>query len=292
MPSETVVGMLTSPVPSSASVDVLSSGPNTQQETSVPEIALRPYYNDDHGIVIYHGDCRDVSIEAPAVSSPAITITDPPYGETSLKWDAWPHGWVKNVALGSELWCFGSMRMFLETGCEFREAGYHFGQDIVWEKHNGSSFHADRFRRVHEHIVQWYRGPWNSLKRHVPTTPDAIARTIRRKERPSHFGQIGDGNYASVDGGPRLQRSVLRVRSCHGSAEHPTQKPLGVIQPLLQYSVPPGGWVFDPFCGSGSVLVAAKLHGIPAVGIEINERYCESAATRLDQGVLAFGEAQ
>lgn len=246
MPSETAVGMLTSPVPSSASVDVLSSGPNTQQETSVPEIALRPYYNDDHGIVIYHGDCRDVSIEAPAVSGPAITITDPPYGETSLKWDAWPHGWVKNVALGSALWCFGSMRMFLAR------------RDV-------SS---------------------------VPTTPDAIARTIRRRERPSHFGQIGDGNYASVDGGPRLQRSVLRVRSCHGSAEHPTQKPLGVIQPLLQYSVPPGGWVFDPFCGSGSVLVAAKLRGIPAVGIEISERYCEIAATRLDQGVLAFGEAQ
>mgnify|MGYP003634365115 CR=1 FL=1 len=66
---------------------------------------------------------------------------------------------------------------------------------------------------------------------------------------------------------------------------HKTQKPL----PLMQWSlglVPAAGTVLDPFMGSGTTLVAAKLEGRHAVGIEISERYCEIAADRLRQGVL------
>ena len=83
-------------------------------------------------------------------------------------------------------------------------------------------------------------------------------------------------------------RSVISAPNCHGYADHPTQKPIEIIDPLLRYSVPPGGSVLDPFCGAGSVLVAAKALGINAVGIEIDEKHCESAARRLSQGVLAL----
>ena len=109
---------------------------------------IEPYYVDD-AVTIYLGDAREVlpSIDCGDV---AATITDPPYGETSLAWDRWPPGWVAAVAaatsLRAPLWCFGSMRMFLEHSDEF--AGWAFAQDVVWEKHNGSSFHADRFRIV------------------------------------------------------------------------------------------------------------------------------------------------
>lgn len=103
------------------------------------------------------------------------------------------------------------------------------------------------------------------------------------------MGDIERGEYQSHDGGPRLARSVQRVRSCHGHAVHPTQKPLGILEPLLRYSVPPGGLVLDPFAGSGSTLLAAKQLGMLAVGVEVDERYCEVAARRLDQGVLDFG---
>ena len=66
---------------------------------------------------------------------------------------------------------------------------------------------------------------------------------------------------------------------------HPTQKPL----PLMRWSlslVPDAKMILDPFMGSGTTLLAAKLEGRRAVGIELNEKYCESAAKRLEQGVL------
>jgi site-specific DNA-methyltransferase (adenine-specific) len=115
---------------------------------------------------------------------------------------------------------------------------------------------------VHEFAVQFYRGPWDWLYRSPVYTADA------------------------TDGGPRLMRSVLRVRSEHGRAEHPTQKPLGIVRPLIEYSCPPDGIVLDPFMGSGTTLRAAKDLGRKAIGIEIEERYCEIAAKRMAQAVL------
>ena len=66
---------------------------------------------------------------------------------------------------------------------------------------------------------------------------------------------------------------------------HPTQKPLPLMRWCLSL-VPDAETILDPFMGSGTTLVAAKLEGRKAVGIEINEKYCESSAKRLEQGVL------
>ena len=66
---------------------------------------------------------------------------------------------------------------------------------------------------------------------------------------------------------------------------HPTQKPLAVMRWCLGL-VPEAQTVLDPFMGSGTTLLAAKLEGRKAVGIEINERYCEAAANRLKQKTL------
>jgi site-specific DNA-methyltransferase (adenine-specific) len=244
-----------------------------------------PYYQDEW-VALYLGDCRDVfGLDVRG----DVIVADPPYGETSLEWDTWPDEWpALLVSCAPQLWCFGSMRMFLERRGSF--SAWTFGQDIVWEKHNGSGFIADRFRRVHEHALQWYRGPWHDLYRVVPTTQGATARTVRRKERPPHTGEIADSTYTSVDGGPRLMRSVLKVRSEHGTAVNETQKPLGILTPLIEYSCPRGGLVLDPFSGAGSVLLAAKLTGRRAIGVELREEQCELAAKRLAQGVL-FGEA-
>lgn len=243
---------------------------------------LRPYYDQD-GIVIYHGDCRNVLQE---IEKADCVVTDPPYGDTSLDWDVPVSGWLHRLRLeaSGSLWCFGSIRMFMATADQWR--GWTFAQDVVWEKHNGSGFHADRFKRVHEHALQFYRGEWRSVYKSVVRTQDAVKRTVRRKQRPVHMGQVERGSYTSEDGGPRIMRSVISVRSCHGYAEHPTQKPVGILGPLIEYSCPPGGVVLDPFMGSGSTLRAAKDLRCRAVGIEIDERYCEIAARRLGQGVL------
>jgi site-specific DNA-methyltransferase (adenine-specific) len=204
----------------------------------------RTVYEDD-AVSLVHADCRSyLSFVADLI------VTDPPYGDTSLEWDVPVDGWVRMID-APQVWCFGSMRFWMRHAADFEAAGFKYGQEVVWEKHNGSGFHADRFKRVHELAVHWYRGEWSSLHHEVPVTMDATPRTVRRKGRPAHTGHIDNPPYTSEDGGPKLMRSVQYVRSEHGRAIHPTQKPTGILRPLIEYSCPPGGVVLDPFAGFG-----------------------------------------
>jgi len=246
----------------------------------------RPFYEDE-GVQIYLGDCREI---LPALGPADVVIADPPYGETDLDWDVPTAGWLPMLQCYS-LWCFGSLRMFMSHAAEF--AGWNLAQDIIWEKHNGSNSFADRFRRVHEHIAHFYpmRVPWASIYKSPPTTADARARgVVRRKRKARHWGTIGGSHYTSVDGGPRIMRSVIRVHSCHGYAVHPTQKPVGIVIPLIEYSCQPAGTVLDPFMGSGTTLRAAKDLGRKAIGIEKEERWCDVAVRRMQQEVLPITE--
>lgn len=241
------------------------------------------------------GDCRKALREWDACSFDCI-IADPPYQQTSLKWDRWPDGWPAEMRrllkpTGS-MWVFGSLRMFMDRRDEF--TGWRMAQDIVWEKHNGSSFHTDRFRRVHEQAVQFYRddAPWGGVYKGNVTTPDATARTVRRKTRPTqHMGHIKDSAYATEDGGPRIMRSVIAVRSEHGRAVHPTQKPLGIVEPLILNACPDGGLVLDPFLGSGTTAIAAQRLGRSCIGIEAEPAYAALARTRIDGDAPLFAGA-
>lgn len=247
---------------------------------------MTPYYEDDL-VTLYHGDCREL---LPSLSGLAdAVVTDPPYGETSLEWDRWPNGWpglvLPVLSERGSLWCFGSLRMFFEHLDDFD--GWRLAQDVIWEKQDGSGFATDRFRRVHEHAVHWYpsSSPWSALHRETPKVQGGLPKNVKRAAVPKDLhGDRGPSRY--VSDGTRLMRSVIRVRNCHGSAEHPTQKPTGILEPLVRYSVPRGGVVVDPFAGSGSTLRAAKDIGRRSIGIEVDERYCEIAARRLSQEVL------
>lgn len=241
-------------------------------------------YADMGDVQLYHGDCRDV---LPRLGlRPDCAMADPPYGETSLAWDRWPDGWPQTIA-GSvaSMWCFGSMRMFLDRRDEFDM--WKFGQDVVWQKQNGSAFHTDRFKRVHECVTHWYRGPWAATYHEVPREPyfGANVKVITAKrDRGYHLGDAKKNTH--VAGSDRMKTSVLQVRNMQGRALHPTEKPAAVLSPLIEYACPPGGLVLDPFAGSGSTAVAARLLGRRAVLIEADERYCEVIARRLLQGVL------
>jgi site-specific DNA-methyltransferase (adenine-specific) len=216
-----------------------------------------------------------------------MIIADPPYGDTSLAWDKRCEGWL-DIAAGllkptGSIWVFGSMRFFQDMGSAFKAAGLRYAQDIVWEKHNGSGFHADRFKRVHEHITQYYlaSSPWSSIYNKVQTTPDAVARAVRRKKRPAHMGNCEQSEYRSEDGGPRLMRSVIYMRSQHGRAIHPTEKPSGLIEILIRTSCPPEGIVGDLFAGSGSAGEAAIRAGRRYAGCEIDINMANKANDRL-----------
>lgn len=246
---------------------------------------VTPYYSDAT-VTLYHGDCREV---LPALGlEPDLVIADPPYGETSLEWDRWPDGWPGVVAdHASSMWCFGSMRMFLDRRAEFE--AWNLSQDVVWRKQNGTGFAADRFRRVHEHVTHWYRGGWNLVYHQTPRDQVGIRepnRTVAQgKGHARHLGKIDKG--AWVDDGTRLMRSVIDAPNMwRRGAIHPTQKPVEILEPLINYGCLPGGTVLDPFAGSGSTLMAARMTGRRAVGIEGREAYCEAIANRLQQDVL------
>jgi site-specific DNA-methyltransferase (adenine-specific) len=250
---------------------------------------MTPYFKDGT-VTLYLGDCREVLPQLD-VTVDAI-VTDPPYGETSLEWDRWVTDWPALAATAAHsMWCFGSMRMFLEHGHEFTAAGWKFSQDIVWEKANGTSFATDRFKRVHEAITHWYTGDWRNIYHDTPksvyTGASKNAR-IRRDDRAAHTGSIKPVTYH--DDGTRLMRSVLQAQSVRGGL-HPTEKPIGILDPLIRYACPPGGLVLDLFAGSGSTLDAARQADRRAVGIEANEKYAEAAAKRLSQSVLDFETA-
>lgn len=236
------------------------------------------------------GDCR---VLMPARGPFDMILADPPYGDTSLAWDRRVAGWLplarrSLVATGS-MWLFGSLRAFMAVAQELREAGFRYAQEVVWEKQNGSSFHADRFRRVHELVAQFYRSDsaWGAVYNAVQTTPDATARTVRRKHRPPHTGHIDAGHYVSEDGGPRLMRSVIYARNAHGRAIHPTEKPAAFLEILVRTSCPEGGLVSDWFAGSGAAGEACRLAGRRYLGCEIDAAMADKARARI-AAVLPF----
>lgn len=242
---------------------------------------MEPYWTDGT-VTLYHGDAIKILPRLPKADA---ILTDPPYGETSLDWDVWPDGWPDAAsAVTSQVWCFGSMRMFMDKGNQFN--GWALAQDVVWEKHNGSNMANDRFRRLHELALHFYRGPWADIFKQPQTTNDAVARAVRRKQKPQHWGDIGEAAYASEDGGPKLMGSVIYARSCHGYAVNETQKPEDIVAPLLQYSVPPGGLVIDCFAGSGTTGAVARKTGRRAILIEKRESQCIEIVRRLSQGDL------
>lgn len=245
------------------------------------------YYSDD-AVTLYHGKFADHIGDLRG----DLIVADPPYGETSLDWDRWPDGWPSLAARhANSMWCFGSMRMFFDRRDEFTD--WKFSQDVVWEKHNGPNAAADRFARVHEFALHFYRGPWSEIHHETPTTPDATPRTVRRKAKPPQWqGARGASTYASHDGGPRLMRSVIFQRSMHGKAINETEKPVPLLEPLITYACPPGGLVIDLFAGSCSAAVAVRHlgQGRRYIGFERREEQCEAAARRLSQGVLNFDE--
>ena len=249
---------------------------------TVPVPPVKPYYEDET-VALYLGDMREI---LPALDLQAdLVVADPPYAETSLAWDRWPDGWPALAATAaSSMWCFGSMRMFLQQRDDFTD--WKLSQDVIWQKANGSGFATDRFRRVHEIATHWYRGDWRDVHHDVPrsayTGPDKSARGAA--SRAAHTGAIGASSY--TDDGTRLARSVIEAAAVRYQRRHPTEKPLEILDPLIRYACPPGGLVLDPFAGSCSTLDAARQSGRRAIGIEADEKYCEAAARRLSALVL------
>lgn len=216
-----------------------------------------------------------------------MVLADPPYGVTSLKWDKRVSGWhtlaARSLKPSGSLWVFGSLRYLLADARRFEEAGLRYAQEIVWRKPNGTGVAADRFKRVHELVVQFYRrdARWRDVYNDVQRVPaETFHKTVRmrRANHMQHGGKIAAADY--IDDGTRIMKSVIEAKSVRGGI-HPTQKPVTLLEILIRTSCPPNGIVGDFFAGSGAAGEAAALAGRGYVGCEIDPEMAAKAQARL-----------
>ncbi len=230
---------------------------------------MTPYYSDDL-VTIYHGDCREI---LPHVEADVL-VTDPPYG---VRWTGTSEHDRINPRTGR------------------RKRGKT--RDIRTAIH-GDSEPFDPAPIVALGLPTVLFGA-NHYADRLPSSPSWF---VWDKRDGLAFGpDQADCELAwSNLGGPaRIFRLVWNVTSrvrdemtaggsssLLGAIVHPTQKPVQLMRWVLQRC--PEGVVLDPFMGSGATLVAAKSLGRRAIGIEIEERYCEIAARRCSQEVLGL----
>jgi len=209
-----------------------------------------PYY-DDGQITIYHGDCREV---LPTLGPVDLVLTDPPYGIDYQS--ARRIGWQRKDKIQGDhefpMWLFDlSPRVAMFIWCRW-DSLYLLPKPksfIVWDKGNHSMGDLE-----HEFGRSWEGCAFYPGREH---------RFIYK--RPA---------------------DLIRVMKVAPDAlVHPNEKPVALFKPILQSHE---GTILDPFMGSGTTLRAAKDLGRKAIGIEIEERYCEIAVKRLAQEVFAL----
>lgn len=221
---------------------------------------MKPYY-EHGGIIIYHGDCREI---APGLEYGAV-VSDPPWGS--------------------------------DTACNAQR--FTRAASPWWDNVDSSKVHAHK--QIHGDAEPFDPAPWidrpailwgaNHFEQALPPSGGWLIwdKRVGAEDMAEKGWPLGEAELAwtNVLGATRVYRNLWSglLRSAEkGEFYHPTQKPRGLMAWCLGFA--PAGRVLDPFMGSGSTLRAAKDLQREAIGIEIEERYCEIAARRLAQEVL------
>jgi hypothetical protein len=218
-----------------------------------------PYYSDD-AVTIYHGDCREIM---PDLDFDVI-VSDPPYG-IAWKRSANParlskaHGGILNdedTTARDDVVAAALPKPGMLFGSLYAPPPPSVRQILIWRKGDtqGVVGSTTGFRRDVEAI--YLVGNWPKQ----PPQWSAVVSSLR--------GSWNDEMAATG---------------------HPHTKPIDLMVGLILKC--PAGVILDPFMGSGTTLRAAKDLGRKAIGIELDEKYCEIAAKRMAQGVLDFGAA-
>jgi DNA modification methylase len=243
---------------------------------------MQPYYVDG-SVTLYHGDCLEL-VETCSLPPIDCVLTDPPY--CSGAHESARRG--KSTALTPESVTARSPITMDDMGLR----GYEW---VTRRWFMG----VRRFTKPGGHLVcftDWRMAPWVQLMLEVAGWRltnlvvwdkgyPGLGTGFRAQHEFLVIASNGEPAWHSYDFG-----NVLRsMRVTKGV--HPNEKPVDLVERVLQTCTPVGGTVLDLFMGSGSTLVAAKNLGRRAIGIEIEERYCEIAARRLSQEVLPLDVA-
>lgn len=233
------------------------SGDGGIDRMSETELPFKPFYQDG-SCTIYNADCRKV---LPWLEPVDLLLTDPPYGIDESN----------RVAKRAK------------DGAERPGGPPKFFESSNWDKDPPSSWLIESTQQAARTQILWggnYFGlsasscwlVWDKDNGATDFADCELAWTNMQKA-VRKFKWRWNGMLQEKGG----DKKKARV--------HPTQKPLALMRWCLSL-VPDAHTVLDPFMGSGTTLVAAKLEGRKAIGIEISEQYCEAAAERLRQGVL------
>jgi DNA modification methylase len=219
------------------------------------------YYEDDL-VTLYHGDC----LEELAWLEADVLVTDPPYG-MGYRDRMGKHGLIvgdEDTASRSAMLAFWGEKPGIVFGTWRVEKPAGVKNVLIWDKGTDLGMGASNPWGL-SHEEAYIVGVWPAL----------VA-----------GGRVREG------GTPSRVPSVLRVNkpnnSSSGRVDHPTPKPVPLMGQLIDRCPP--GVVADPYAGSGSTLIAARNLGRHAIGVELEEKYCEIIATRLSQQAFNFEE--
>ena len=231
---------------------------------------MKPYY-EEGGIKIYFADCREVIpdwIYFLATEKSFAVLTDPPWGNntqcnaqrfTRKESPYWNNVDTSKVTAHAQI--VGDTEEFDPRPWINRHA-------ILWG--------ANNFTKYLPHSNGWLI--WDKRKN---------AEDMAEKGWPLGEAELA---WTNVIGATRVFRNLwsglLRSEE-KGEFYHPTQKPVSLMEWCIKF-FPADALIIDPFMGSGTTLRAAKDLGRRAIGIEIEEKYCEIAAKRLSQKVFDF----
>lgn len=221
-------------------------------------MSLRPYY-DHGGIQIFHGDCREI---LPGLGKFDLLLTDIPYGEVNRDSSG-----LRNLDKGSADTATVTPEWVASQTAPLCTSAYvwcGFGQISNLHLTFKSLGHTTRL------------GIWEKTN---PTPMNGEHLWLSSIE-PCVFARASGATFTERCAGP-----VWRCPSIP-ETPHPTGKPTKLFRRLISASSKPGDLVVDLCMGAGTTLRAAKDLSRRAIGIELDERWCEYSARRLSQEVL------
>ena len=248
---------------------------------------MKLIYKDDY-VKLIQGDCLEVmdKMIEKGIKVDAI-ITDPPYGTTACSWDSvipfkdmWER--INNLIKDNGAICLFSSQPF--TSLLVMSNPKMFKYEWIWEKDAGSNFATVKYQpmKEHENILVFGKNKLN----YYPIMQERIG-SRKGKETTTIDSGRKDSVYGTQEGIGKLKvnklrnpRSIQRFNRERGL--HPTQKPVKLMEYLINTYTKENEVILDFTCGSGSTLVAAKNLNRKCIGIELEEKYCEIAKQRLE----------
>lgn len=225
---------------------------------------LKPYFDDGHGHVIYHGDCREI---LPTLGKVDLVLTDPPYRHAHVDGGGFAAAsrFYRDGALrGMNDFDLSEYARILADASPMLIA-FH-SRDLI---HDYSALARAEHRKYDLHV-------WHKTNA-IPFTANTWKSDI---EYLSLLWSVKPG-WCQQE---QSRHSKVYQSPINSDRRHPAAKPIPL---LIKYIlILDAATIIDPFMGSGTTLRAAKDLGRNAIGIEIEERYCEIAANRLRQEVL------